>query len=359
MNEKATFFGIHHEPNPANFETRSLARGEILGALEGKPLVVLEPGIGDGLVEPISPTLPCVVVAVMPDRPSGPAPPGVDVALCVSDTLPVPYGWVAVADLESELARIADTVDRNPQAAVLFAQTVRIGVALSEAQGLLVESFAYSVLQGGGEFRSWLEHRRNAEAPSLRSEPSEAVLVERTGDLLQVTLNRPHVRNAVNVAVRDGLAEAFALARADPTIARIEMSGAGPDFSAGGDLDEFGSSADPVTGHLVRTSRSPANLLSSVSERVTARLHGASIGAGIELAAFARTVIAATDVRIQLPEVTLGLLPASGGTVSIPRRIGRHRTAWLGLSAAVIDAETASNWRLVDQVTPPEEPTSR
>jgi enoyl-CoA hydratase/carnithine racemase len=154
------------------------------------------------------------------------------------------------------------------------------------------------------------------------------------------------------------LAEAFALTKADPTIARIELSGAGPDFSAGGDLDEFGSSPDPVSGHLIRTSRSPANLLSSVSGRVSALLQGACIGAGIELAAFARTVKAQADVRIQLPEVALGLLPGSGGTVSIPRRIGRHRTAWLGLSSAFIDAGTASNWGLVDEITPPEEPAA-
>jgi enoyl-CoA hydratase/carnithine racemase len=275
-----------------------------------------------------------------------------------SDGLPVPYGWVAVADLDSELSVIADRVDRNPQSAVLFAQILRIGAALSVTQGLLVESLAYSVLQGGDEFGSWLQLRRDGGDPKPRSEPSEAVLVERTGDFLRITLNRPHVRNAVNVAVRDALAEAFALTKADPTIARIELSGAGPDFSAGGDLDEFGSSPDPVSGHLIRTSRSPANLLSSVSGRVSALLQGACIGAGIELAAFARTVKAQADVRIQLPEVALGLLPGSGGTVSIPRRIGRHRTAWLGLSSAFIDAGTASSWGLVDEITPPEEPAA-
>ncbi len=358
MTEKGTFSGIRSESKPARFDTWSRAGGELLGALEGKPLVVLEIGGRDDLSEPLSPTLPSAVVAVTPGHPSGPAPAGADVALCRSDGLPMPYGWVAVADLESEVALVAETVDGHPQASVLFVQTLRIGAALSVAQGLLVESLAYSALQAGSEFRSWLEHRRDQEAPKLRSEPSEAVLVQRSGDLLQIMLNRPHVRNAVNVAMRDGLVEAFALAVADPAIGRIDLSGAGPDFSSGGDLDEFGTSPDPVTGHLIRTGRSPASLLASVSERVTARLHGACIGAGIELAAFARTVTAETDARIQLPEVALGLLPGSGGSVSIPRRIGRHRTAWLGLSSAVIDAETASIWGLVDQITPPEEPAS-
>jgi enoyl-CoA hydratase/carnithine racemase len=321
--------------------------------------VALEIGSEDDFVVPVSPALPCAVIGVARDHPSRPAPSGVDVALCPADGHIAPYGWVAVADMDSEVGRIAATVDRNPQAAVLFAQTLRIGATLSVAEGLLVESLAYSVLQAGSEFRSWRRGSDRARASGPRSEPSEPVLVERNGGLLRVTLNRPHVRNAVNVHVRDGLAEAFALAAADPSIARIELCGSGPDFSAGGDLDEFGSSPDPVTGHLIRTSRSPASLVASVSERTIAHLHGSCIGAGIELAAFAGTVTARADVRIQLPEVSLGLLPGSGGTVSIPGRIGRHRTAWLGLSSAFIDAETAATWELVDEVTPPVEPVSR
>jgi enoyl-CoA hydratase/carnithine racemase len=347
-------FGIPRESNPA----QSLSDLDTLGALEGKPLVVLEVSSEVDLAQPVSPALPCTVVAVARDHPSRQAPSGVDVALCRADGLAVPYGWVAVPDTDSEVGRIAAIVDRNPQAAVLFAQTLRLGATLSVAEGLLVESLAYSVLQAGSEFRSWLGHRREAHPPRPRSEPFEAVLVARTGDLLQVTLNRPHVRNAVNVHVRDGLAEAFALAAADASILRIELTGSGPDFSAGGDLDEFGSSPDPVTSHLIRTSRSTASLVASASERLTANLHGSCIGAGIELAAFSGTVISRADVRIQLPEVALGLLPGSGGTVSIPRRIGRHRTAWLGLSSAFIDAETAASWGLVDEVTPRVEPVS-
>jgi enoyl-CoA hydratase/carnithine racemase len=83
---------------------------------------------------------------------------------------------------------------------------------------------------------------------------------------------------------------------------------------------------------------------------VTARLHGACYGSGIELPAFADRVVAASDTRIALPELGLGLIPGAGGTVSLPRRIGRHRTAWLALSGAAIDATTALGWGLVDEV---------
>ena len=74
------------------------------------------------------------------------------------------------------------------------------------------------------------------------------------------------------------------------------------------------------------------------------------MGSGIEMAAFARNVIARHDTRIALPEVSLGLIPGAGGTVSLPRRIGRHRTALLGLSGTVISASTALRWGLVDEI---------
>ena len=87
-----------------------------------------------------------------------------------------------------------------------------------------------------------------------------------------------------------------------------------------------------------------------MAARVTAHLHGACVGAGIELAAFAGRVVATSDTRLALPEVALGLVPGSGGTVSIPRRIGRHRTAWLALGATFVDASTAVRWGLVDEI---------
>ena len=72
-----------------------------------------------------------------------------------------------------------------------------------------------------------------------------------------------------------------------------------------------------------------------------ARLHGACIGAGIEMTAFAKRVVARDDAFFALPEVGFGLVPGAGGTVSIPRRIGTHRTALLGLSGQRIDAALA------------------
>ena len=153
--------------------------------------------------------------------------------------------------------------------------------------------------------------------------------------------------------MRDGLVAAFGLVAADPTISHVLLCGDGEAFCAGGDLDEFGSFPDPASAHLLRLQQSAGRAIEAVRERVVAHLHGACVGSGIELPAFAATVVAAPSTRISLPEVSLGLVPGAGGTVSLPRRIGRHRTARLVLAGETIDASTALAWGLVDEVAPP------
>jgi len=152
------------------------------------------------------------------------------------------------------------------------------------------------------------------------------------------------------VALREGLFEAFELVALDPSIETVRLRGEGSDFCSGGDLNEFGTGPGPVAAHLIRTTRGPALGLGRVSAKVTAELHGACVGAGIELPALAGRVVARPDTRIKLPEVAMGLIPGAGGTASIPRRIGRHRTAWLALGGSWLDAMTALEWGLVDAV---------
>jgi enoyl-CoA hydratase/carnithine racemase len=168
---------------------------------------------------------------------------------------------------------------------------------------------------------------------------------------LTIVLDRPRVRNALDSAMRDALVEALAVAAHDPSVAVVHLRGAGDSFCSGGDLDEFGSRSDPATAHLVRLLASPARSMAEVADRLVVHLHGDAVGSGIELAAFAGRVEAARSTRIRLPEVGLGLIPGAGGTVSLPRRIGRHRTLRLALDTGSIDAETALGWGLVDEVT--------
>jgi enoyl-CoA hydratase/carnithine racemase len=150
--------------------------------------------------------------------------------------------------------------------------------------------------------------------------------------------------------MRDGLIDALRVAVADSALHEVRISGRGASFCSGGDLSEFGSAPDPVTAHLVRSSRSVGAWMARCAQKITADVHGRCIGAGIELAAFAGHVRASQDTLISLPEVQMGLIPGAGGTFSIARRIGRHRSAYLALSGCAISAQTALEWGLVDEL---------
>ena len=239
---------------------------------------------------------------------------------------------------------------RAPQASLVLVQLLRGSLARPLEDGLVAESLAYSTLQAGPEFAAWCARRT---ARPMRATSGRAPLrVHREGARLHVTLDEPERRNAYSAAMRDALLEALALACADDSLAEIVLDGAGPAFSSGGDLDEFGTLPDPATAHVVRTARSAARLLAACAPRLRAELHGACIGAGVELPAFAARVRAREDAFFELPEVGMGLVPGAGGTVSLPRRIGRQRTAWLALTGARLDAVTALRWGLVDAVAP-------
>jgi len=259
----------------------------------------------------------------------------------------------AVADViarsEAELEALCAAVRRNPVAASVLAQVLRHNETVSVANGLLVESLAYSTLQHGGEFAAWLS-RRPASPPESGPAPAEPVLLAREGDDLHITLNRPDQRNAFSVALRDALCAALDVPLGDPRIERILIRGAGPAFCAGGDLLEFGSARDAALAHATRMTRSAGALLHRLSSRIVCEVQGACIGAGIELPAFGARIRARPDAFFQLPEVAMGLIPGAGGTVSIVRRIGRLRTARLALTGARIDTATALAWGLIDEV---------
>lgn len=242
---------------------------------------------------------------------------------------------------------VAAALGRNPQAS---AAAVRLlaDAPPSVEDGLVVESLAYAELQAGPEFAAWLAER----GPATPAPSSDPVRLRREGDHLTITLDRPECHNAVDVAMRDALVEAFSLVAADPALTAT-LEGHGPSFSSGGDLREFGTFPDPGTAHAIRLERLPARALAAVADRVTARVHGHCVGAGAELAAFCHRVIAAPGTTFRLPEVAMGLVPGQGGTVSLPRRIGASRTACLALTGRAIDADTALEWGLVDEIAGP------
>jgi len=297
-----------------------------LGVLRDVPLVVIDgaDGLSDGAVFALA-NLPVVSVGIA--RPG--STPAVDV----------------VVDHPEAVGALADGVTANPIAAVTCCQVLRHTPHRSTGAGLLLESTAYGTLQGGPEFSRWLDGRGRRVRPD---EPDPPVLVDATGDVVRLTLNRPRLRNAWSAAMRDELVEALRPLAAPGDQRPIHLTGTGTAFCCGGDPAEFGTVDDAATAHLIRSSANAAPWLDRLTDRLTVTVQGAAVGAGVELAAFAGRVEATTAATFRLPEVSMGLIPGAGGTVSVPRRIGRQRTAWLCLTGASIDAATALDWGLVD-----------
>ncbi|WP_344046778.1 enoyl-CoA hydratase/isomerase family protein [Nocardioides panacihumi] len=251
--------------------------------------------------------------------------------------------WVSVTDAVDD---IAATVAAAPGAAITLASLLPATSRADVYDGLQLESLAYSTLLAGPEFAAW----RAATPVAVVPPDDEPVLLDRIDDDLAITFNRPHRHNAFSRSLRDALIEGLEVARLDRSIRSVVLSGAGPSFCSGGDLDEFGTAHDPVAAHMTRLGRSAGWLIHQLRGRITVHLHGACIGAGIELPSFAGQVVASSDTWVQLPELRMGLVPGAGGTVSVNHRIGRWRTAYLALSGRRLDAAAAQEWGLVDVV---------
>lgn len=258
---------------------------------------------------------------------------------------------VTVASVADTLAELDERCCRWPQAAAVCDDVLRsFDPARSTFAGVITESLAYSTLQSGPEFGRWLAERGPAQVP----ETANPVVAERNDGRLTVRFNRPDRHNAFSTGARAALLEALEVARLDPSVDEVVLSGVGRSFSSGGDLAEFGSFDDPASAHLARTRHSPALVLDEVTARLgrrcRAQVHGQVLGSGLEMAAFCGWVVSSPDAVFGLPELTLGLIPGAGGTVSITRRIGRWRTGYLVLSGRTIDPSTALRWGLVDAV---------
>jgi enoyl-CoA hydratase/carnithine racemase len=256
---------------------------------------------------------------------------------------------ITVPSIDAAIAELAARVDRWPLAAAVCDDVLRsVDPAGPTLVGVVTESLAYSTLQGGPEFARWLAERGPARPPDI----ADPVQAHRDGNTLRIALNRPQRHNAFSTDARAALLEALAVAQLDPSVDEVVLTGNGPSFCSGGDLDEFGTLRDPASAHLARTRYSPALVLDALTTRLgqacRAEVHGQVLGSGLEMAAFCGRVLCRPDAVFGLPELSLGLIPGAGGTVSVTRRIGRWRTAYLVLSGQTIDADIALAWGLVD-----------
>lgn len=319
--------------------------------LNGRDLLAVDvDAVGDAVAAPGLAELPCVKVAVSAGAPA----PSVDLAafdLLVTDApaLAAGRGWVVVDDVEVVFETVRARVAAQPRAALAQIALLRLTEQLPVWEGIAAEAATYSMLLGSEAFWAWREATPRRDPPP--AEPEGAVVVTRRGDELHVELNRPRARNAVDESLRDALVAAIEIAVADPSL-RVVLSGRGASFSAGGDLNEFGTVKDPALANAVRLTRHPGRAVARVADRVEARIHGAAMGSGIEIPAFAGRVVATEDAVFGLPELGMGLVPGAGGTVSVTRRVGRHRANWMVVAGARVDVRTAHAWGLVDEVVP-------
>ena len=260
---------------------------------------------------------------------------------------------IAVTSVSEVLDELRERCQRWPHAAAVCDDVLRaVDPGGRTFTGIITESLAYSTLQAGPEFVRWHAERGPAQVPDI----SDPVQAERVDDTLYVRFNRPQRHNAFSTDTRALLLEALEVARLDTSVTEVVLSGNGPSFCSGGDLAEFGTFADPASAHLARTRHSPALVLDELTARLgrncRAEVHGQVLGSGLEMAAFCGWVQTDPEAVFGLPELSLGLIPGAGGTVSITRRIGRWRTAYLVLCGRTIDPQTALRWGLIDEISP-------
>jgi enoyl-CoA hydratase len=179
----------------------------------------------------------------------------------------------------------------------------------------------------------------------------ETVVYAKHEGIGRVMLSRPNVLNVYNVQMRDELCQVLHAIKDDPEVRVVVLSGAGERaFCAGADLSEFLTAPSPVIARLVRWERDIWGQFLGLPQPLIAALHGYVLGSGIEMALCCDIRIAAEDARFGLPEATLGIIPAAGGTQTLPRTIGRARALEMLLTNRWIDAQEALAAGLVNRV---------
>ena len=184
----------------------------------------------------------------------------------------------------------------------------------------------------------------------------ETLRYEKRGGIAVVTLSRPEVVNAFNVRMRDELSETLSAARDDDEVRGLLIAGDGErGFCAGADLTEFGSAPSQAVARYVRWARDVWTALAELPKPTMAAVHGYCFGSGVEIAALCDLRIASQDAVFTLPEASLGLIPAAGGTQSLPRIVGLPRAMELALTGRRMSSGEAVRAGFVDWLVPREQ----
>jgi enoyl-CoA hydratase len=180
----------------------------------------------------------------------------------------------------------------------------------------------------------------------------ENILFERKSAIAYVTVNRPKVLNALNMATMEDLRKAFHEIKNDPAIRVVIMTGAGEKaFIAGADIAEL-AKQDAVTGkEYTHRGQSVLNLIENLGKPVIACLNGFALGGGCEIALACTIRLASENAKLGQPEVKLGIIPGYGGTQRLPRLVGKGIAMQMVLAGEMITAQEAHRIGLVNEVT--------
>jgi enoyl-CoA hydratase/carnithine racemase len=176
---------------------------------------------------------------------------------------------------------------------------------------------------------------------------TEQVLISTADGVCELRLNRPEKRNAITFAMYTALAAGLAAAAADTQVRAVLLSGEGPGFCAGNDLNDFlsgpkFSAAHPVLALL--------RALATFQKPLLAAVHGQTVGIGVTLLLHCDVVVAARTTQFSLPFVKLGLVPEAASSLLLPRLIGAQRAAELLFLGQPFDAAAAHSLGLVNRV---------
>ncbi len=178
---------------------------------------------------------------------------------------------------------------------------------------------------------------------------SPAVLTERRGGALVITINRPEVRNAINAAAAQGIADALEALDADDGLTVGILQGAGGSFCAGMDLGAFVKGETPWVGD-----RGFAGIAQRGARKpLIAAIEGFAVAGGMEIALACDMIVAAEDARMGIPEVKRSLIAAGGALLRLPQRMPYHVVMELALTGDPLPAERFHAFGLVNRLAPP------
>lgn len=184
----------------------------------------------------------------------------------------------------------------------------------------------------------------------------ENILYEKKNSIAYVTVNRPKVLNALNMATMDELRAAFHDIKNDAGVRVVILTGSGEKaFIAGADINEL-AAHNAVSGkEYTHRGQSVLNLIENLGKPVICCINGFALGGGCEIAMACTMRLASDNAKIGQPEVKLGIIPGYGGTQRLPRLVGKGRAMQLVLTGEMINAQEAYRIGLVNEVTSPTE----